>query len=75
MSKVQEMDRTIPPHRVIEPSVLYVGTPVALITSLNPDGSPNISPMSSAWALGDRVVLGLATGGRGAKMSCARASA
>jgi flavin reductase (DIM6/NTAB) family NADH-FMN oxidoreductase RutF len=46
-------------HIEINPSVLYVGTPVALITSVNPDGSVNISPMSSAWALFDRVVLGL----------------
>ncbi len=44
---------------VIKPSILYFGTPVALITTLQPDGSANISPMSSAWALDDRVVLGL----------------
>ncbi len=46
-------------HVEINPSVLYVGTPVALLTSTNPDGSTNISPMSSAWALFDRVILGL----------------
>ncbi|WP_255616668.1 hypothetical protein [Microvirga puerhi] len=34
--------KTIPAHRVINPSVLYFGTPVALITTLNPDGTPNI---------------------------------
>lgn len=44
---------------VIKPSILYFGTPVALISTMQADGSPNISPMSSAWALGDRVVLGL----------------
>ena len=44
---------------VINPSILYFGTPVALITTVQPDGSANISPMSSAWALDDRVVLGL----------------
>lgn len=54
----------IPPRRACEhielrPTVLYVGTPVVLVTSLNPDGTTNISPMSSAWALFDRVVLGL----------------
>jgi flavin reductase (DIM6/NTAB) family NADH-FMN oxidoreductase RutF len=49
----------------ITPSVLYFGTPVALITTLNPDGSSNISPMSSAWALADRVVLGLSANGQG----------
>jgi flavin reductase (DIM6/NTAB) family NADH-FMN oxidoreductase RutF len=43
---------------------LYFGTPVALISSENPDGSTNLSPMSSAWALGDRLVLGLGTAGQ-----------
>lgn len=36
-------------HRTIEPTTLYFGTPVALISTLNPDGSPNLAPMSSAW--------------------------
>jgi len=49
----------------ISPSVLYFGTPIALITTLNPDRSPNISPMSSVWALGDRLVLGLGEDGQG----------
>jgi flavin reductase (DIM6/NTAB) family NADH-FMN oxidoreductase RutF len=52
-------------HITIRPSVLYFGTPVALITSLNADGTTNISPMSSAWALGDRVVLGMSSGSMG----------
>ncbi len=38
---------------------------MALITTLNPDGTPNISPMSSSFALGDRVVLGMAETGQG----------
>ena len=54
-----------PPHLTIEPSVLYYGTPVSLISTLNPDGSPNLSPMSSSWALGNRIILGMATNGRG----------
>lgn len=49
----------------IQPSTLYFGTPVVLITTRNPDGSTNITPMSSAWALADRVVIGLAGGGQG----------
>lgn len=49
---------------VIQPSILYFGTPVALLTTVQPDGSANISPMSSAWALGDRVVLGLSARGQ-----------
>lgn len=57
----------VPRHRVIEPPVLYFGTPVVLITTLNADGTANISPMSSAWALDDRIVLGMATGGLGSE--------
>lgn len=53
-------------HLTITPSILYVGTPVALLTTRNPDGTTNISPMSSAWALADRVVLGLLGNAQGA---------
>lgn len=57
---------TLPEHLTIRPSVLYFGTPVVLLSTLNPDGTANLSPMSSAWALGDRLVLGLGTAGQGA---------
>jgi flavin reductase (DIM6/NTAB) family NADH-FMN oxidoreductase RutF len=46
-------------HKTIEPTILYFGTPVALISSLNADGSPNLAPMSSAWWLGWSCMLGL----------------
>lgn len=46
-------------HKTIEPTILYFGTPVALISSLNPDGSPNLAPMSSVWWLGWSCMLGL----------------
>ena len=46
-------------HLHIEPSVLYFGTPVALITTLDDDGDTNITPISSAWALGRTYVLGI----------------
>lgn len=46
------------PHRAIDPAILYFGTPVVLVSSLNPDGSPNLAPMSSAWWLGRSCVLG-----------------
>jgi flavin reductase (DIM6/NTAB) family NADH-FMN oxidoreductase RutF len=52
-------------HIQINPTVLYVGTPVALITSLNLDGTTNISPMSSVWALADRVILGMSSTSQG----------
>ena len=46
-------------HKTIDPTILYFGTPVALISTLNPDGSPNLAPMSSAWWLGWTCMLGL----------------
>jgi len=45
-------------HRTIDPGILYFGTPVVLVSSLNEDGSPNLAPMSSAWWLGRRCLLG-----------------
>lgn len=45
--------------RTIDPAILYFGTPVVLISTLNEDGSPNLAPMSSAWWLGQRCMLGL----------------
>ena len=43
----------------IEPKILYFGTPVALITTIDGDGKANIGPMSSVWALGWTLMLGL----------------
>lgn len=51
-------------HLAISPRILYFGTPVALLTTENPDGTPNLAPVSSAWALGHTVVLGLGAEGR-----------
>lgn len=45
-------------HSVIDPAILYFGTPVVLVSSLNADGSPNLAPMSSAWWLGRSCLLG-----------------
>lgn len=45
-------------HTTIDPTILYFGTPVALVSSLNPDGSANLAPMSSAWWLGKSCLLG-----------------
>ncbi|KAI5460630.1 hypothetical protein BGZ63DRAFT_357562 [Mariannaea sp. PMI_226] len=47
-------------HQTISPAIFYWGTPVALITTENEDGTCNIAPMSSAWWLGNRCMLGLA---------------
>jgi flavin reductase (DIM6/NTAB) family NADH-FMN oxidoreductase RutF len=46
-------------HKTIEPTILYFGTPVAIISSLNEDGSANLAPMSSVWWLGWSCMLGL----------------
>lgn len=46
-------------HTRIEPNILYFGTPVVLISSMNEDGTPNLAPMSSAFWLGWRGMLGL----------------
>ena len=48
-------------HVLGEPPILYFGTPVVLISSENEDGSFNLAPMSSAFWLGWRCILGLAT--------------
>jgi flavin reductase (DIM6/NTAB) family NADH-FMN oxidoreductase RutF len=64
MSETQTRDSAeriladIDTHEVIWPTILYFGTPIALITTTNADGSANIGPMSSAWALGYTVVMG-----------------
>lgn len=46
-------------HQDIEPAIHYWGTPVVLVSTLNEDGSTNLSPMSSAWWLGWSCMLGL----------------
>jgi len=48
-------------HTVIEPKILYLGTPVVLISTVNEDGSVNLAPMSSAWWLDLTGVLGMGT--------------
>jgi flavin reductase (DIM6/NTAB) family NADH-FMN oxidoreductase RutF len=47
-------------HKTIEPSILYFGTPVVLISTRNEDGTINVAPMSSAWWLGWGCMIGLA---------------
>ncbi|SEG52913.1 NADH-FMN oxidoreductase RutF, flavin reductase (DIM6/NTAB) family [Actinacidiphila yanglinensis] len=51
-------------HVEIAPSILYFGTPVVLLSTENEDGSFNLAPISSAWALGRTVVLGLGRDGQ-----------
>ena len=51
-------------HAPLDPAILYFGTPVVLLSSLNEDGSTNIAPMSSVFWLGHRGVLGLGASGQ-----------
>jgi len=51
-------------HVPIEPSTLYVGNAVMLHSTRNPDGTDNLAPASSYWALGRMLVLGLEDGGQ-----------
>src|SRR6185436_7090903 len=46
-------------HKSIEPTILYFGTPVVIVSTLNDDGTPNLAPMSSVWWLGWSAMLGL----------------
>jgi len=50
--------------KTIQPKILYFGTPIALITTIDDKGHPNIAPMSSVWALGYKLVLGLGCDGK-----------
>ncbi|QGZ65113.1 flavin reductase family protein [Paraburkholderia acidisoli] len=47
------------PHLRSEPSILYLGTPVVLLSTLNEDGTANLAPLSSVFWLGWRGVLGI----------------
>lgn len=47
-------------HVATETAILYLGTPVVLISTVNEDSSYNLAPMSSAFWLGWRGILGLA---------------
>ncbi|QZQ54672.1 flavin reductase family protein [Curtobacterium sp. TC1] len=49
-------------HTRIDPAILYFGTPVVLLSTINADGVANTAPMSSVFWLGHTAVLGM--GGR-----------
>lgn len=68
MTELSETTTPVPTspagHVVVTPSVLYVGTPAYLIATTNPDGTPNLAPASSYWALGQMLVLGIESEGQ-----------
>ncbi|HEX5154099.1 MAG TPA: flavin reductase family protein [Parafilimonas sp.] len=47
-------------HKISEPAILYFGTPVVLIGTTNENNTYNLAPMSSAFWLGWRCIIGLA---------------
>ena len=55
------------PHVVAEPHILYLGTPVVLVSTVNEDGTHNLAPISSVFWLGWRGVLGIASGSQTAR--------
>ncbi|MFJ9450664.1 MULTISPECIES: flavin reductase family protein [unclassified Herbaspirillum] len=55
------------PHVVAEPNILYLGTPVALVSTVNQDGTHNLAPISSVFWLGWRGVLGIASASQTAR--------
>jgi flavin reductase (DIM6/NTAB) family NADH-FMN oxidoreductase RutF len=54
-------------HLASEPAILYFGTPVVVISTVNEDGTFNLAPMSSAFWLGWRCILGLGAGSKTAQ--------
>lgn len=56
--QTQELART---HDVVDPAILYFGTPVVLLSTVSAAGAVNLMPMSSAFWLGHTGVLGMGT--------------
>jgi flavin reductase (DIM6/NTAB) family NADH-FMN oxidoreductase RutF len=46
-------------HKQSEPEILYFGTPVVLISTINENGSYNVAPISSVFWLAWRCVIGI----------------
>lgn len=63
MTEMNQIKRRVN-HMSITPKILYYGTPVILLNTLNEDGTTNITPISSSWALGDCIILGIGLGGK-----------
>ncbi len=49
-------------HDLIDPAILYFGTPVVLLSTISASGEVNLAPMSSVFWLGQTAVIGM--GGR-----------
>lgn len=55
------------PYVVATPHILYLGTPVVLVSTVNEDGTHNLAPISSVFRLGWRGVLGIASASQTAR--------
>ncbi|WP_344250706.1 flavin reductase family protein [Isoptericola hypogeus] len=55
----EQVTEPVGEHVTVDPAILYFGTPVVLLSSLNEDGSTNLMPMSSVFWLGRSAVLGI----------------
>ncbi len=56
------MDTLERSHVITDPAILYFGTPVVLLSTVNPDGSPDLAPISSVFWLGHQAMLGINRG-------------
>ncbi|MFZ6745506.1 flavin reductase family protein [Undibacterium sp. JH2W] len=54
-------------HISSESSILYFGTPVILVSTVNEDGSFNLAPISSIFWLGWRAVIGVGSSSQTAR--------
>lgn len=57
----------MPDSVMIDPAILYWGTPVVLVSTQNEDVTPNLAPMSSAWWLGWGCMLGFTESAKSVK--------
>lgn len=55
------LPETLPRSLPVAPPILYVGTPVVLVSTRNVDGSTNLAPFSSLWFLETTGMLGIGT--------------
>ncbi|WP_350347667.1 flavin reductase family protein [Agromyces sp. G08B096] len=46
-------------HTTIDPAILYFGSAVSLLSTLDESGHPNLAPNSSIWWLGHTAVVGV----------------
>lgn len=46
-------------HQISYPSILYFGTPVVLLSTMNENGTYNLAPISSVFWLGWRCIIGI----------------